>query len=106
MKNYVNLKNRQENTIMLFEDFKVGQTVRAISMDITGVVTDICYPYITFLWENDLGYRKDCKNPKTFHDIELIRDVATLPTKDRVSIKAKLLWNNSQYVKKNPQLAY
>ena len=88
---------------MKFEDFKVGQRVTSGSYGVPGIVTQISYPYVFFSWESREGYRTDCKNPNTFYDIRLIEDV---PVEDAVSLKIKLLWNNSKFVQKNPQLAY
>ena len=94
---------------MNFSDFRIGMLISSETYPNqigTVIKVDPIHNAITFNWKIEAGWRARCTNYNTFTNMYICLEAPILTQEDRVSLKIKLLWNQSNWVKKNPQRAY
>jgi len=96
---------------MIKSDFYIGQKIIFAgfvsgSPTAIGTVTHIKSTFVYFDWIGPMQYPSRLKAPSTFARMTPVEEDITSIKNNLVTLRIKKLWNNSNWVLKNPSQAY
>jgi hypothetical protein len=96
---------------MIFQDFYVGQRIQVENRPFdTGTITQVMSQEHTVRvsWDSALNqFKSFCKLPATFKQwLPLDQQNIVVTKQDKINLRIRKLWNESNWVKMNPSQAY